>query len=136
MQAPAAKTPKVKHGVVYKYSKKPKPRPAPRPAPKAQPEPAPKEEVAAVQHADLRKEGVQLTGKSEGPLKDRIWAQNTSRDPVDIHVWMAGESKNSAHSLRNNLHLEPGESVEVGWAANTTNQDPWNYQLGMNVTKK
>ena len=136
MQAPAGKRPKVKHGANYKHPATPTPRDATAPAPKPEPHPKAQEEVAGVQHADMLKDGVQLTGKPEGPLKDQIWVENTSEDPVKIHVWMAGESKNSAHSLRNNIELEPGESVMVGWAANTTNEEPWNYQLGMNVTKK
>ncbi len=136
MQGPAPKRSKVKHVAHYKYLATPTPAPARKPAPKPKPDPTPQEEVAGVQHADMLKDGVQLTGKPENELKDQIWVENTNENPVDVHVWMAGESKNSAHSLRNNIHLEPGESVQVGWAANTTNEDPWNYQLGMNVTQK
>jgi hypothetical protein len=104
------------------------------PSPKQKPTPTPHPKNSGVHHANLQVDGVVLTGKPNGPQKDQLWAENTNNYPVEIYITIT-DVGNGAHSVRSNVTLQPGENQNVGWAGNPTNDQPWDYQTNMSVSK-
>lgn len=137
MQGPPPKKPKAHHLHNYKYHlAAPTPTVQYTPTPKEKDTPTPNGgDDQEVQHADVNKDGVHLTGKADGKFRDLLSAENTNDYDVEITVWTTDEI-HCAHGLRSPITLKAGTSVELGWVEDTTREEPWSYQARMNVDKK
>jgi hypothetical protein len=139
MQAPAKKRSKVQYVDNYKdplptHKSIDDDQPAETPAPKQKATPTPHPKNSGVHHANLQVDGVTLTGEPDSPIKDQLWAENSNDYAVEIYVTV-NDIENGSHSVRSNVTLQPGQRVNVGWAGNLTNDQPWDYQTSMSVSK-